>query len=472
MQEDIDNLGGFFSERANILEYSVSEISHQLRNVVEDNFSYVRIRGEISGLKKAASGHIYFSLKDEDAVINAICWRGTAAQLKLTPEDGLEVRATGKITTYAGRSNYQIIVDNMELTGEGALLKLLEERKKKLAAEGLFEESHKKSLPFMPQIIGVVTSPTGSVIRDILHRVSERFPTHVIVWPTLVQGEGAAQQISEAIKGFNQLQQNKPDVIIVARGGGSLEDLWCFNEENVVRAIYESTIPIISAVGHETDTTLADYAADRRAPTPTGAAEIAVPVRQDIYLALKESESHLIRLALQNMQRRKERLNYQSARITNIPRKLDEYAQRLDLWGERLNIERLFENNQQKLNILSASLRSPYERLKNMDYRLENLTHHLQQKIRGILQQADNRLNMYGAQLKNLSHQNILDRGYAMVTDDNGHVITQKSKLPDIFTLHLQDGTQKAMKAGRATTPKKKKQPKQSTKQSQGDLFG
>lgn len=468
MQEEIDNLGDFFLERTNILEYSVSEISRQLRDVVEDNFSYIRIRGEISGLKKAASGHIYFSLKDEDAVINAICWRATVAQLKLTPEDGLEVRATGKITTYAGRSNYQIIVDNMELTGEGALLKLLEERKRKLAAEGLFDESHKKPLPFMPQTIGVVTSPTGSVIRDILHRVNERFPARVIIWPTLVQGEGAAQQISNAIKGFNLLKQNKPDVIIVARGGGSLEDLWCFNEENVVRAIFESKIPIISAVGHETDTSLADYAADKRAPTPTAAAEIAVPVKQDIYFALQETENHLMHLAIQNIQKRKDRLNYLSARITNIPRKLDEYAQRLDLWGERLNIERLFEKNRQKLNILSASIRSPYERLQNMDYRLNHLTHILQQKIQSVLQQSDSRLKIYGAQLKSLSHQNILNRGYAMVTDENGHVITQKSALPDIFTIHLQDGQQKAMKAGRKATPKKG----QPTKSKQGDLFG
>lgn len=265
---------------------SVSALSQALKGLVETNFSFVRVKGEISGLKKAASGHLYFSLKDDEAVLNGICWRGGATKLSVAPQDGLEVVCTGKITTYPGRSNYQMIVDSMEAAGEGALLKLLEERRKKLLAEGLFAPERKKKIPFLPEVIGVVTSPSGAVIRDIMHRLNDRFPRRVLLWGALMQGDGAAEQVAAGIRGFNAIPPQgldtpsghipRPDVLIVARGGGSLEDLWAFNEEIVVRAAAESDIPLISAVGHETDTTLIDYAADLRAPTPTGAAEKAV----------------------------------------------------------------------------------------------------------------------------------------------------------------------------------------------------
>ena len=268
----------------NVQELSVSELSRALKRTVEDAYSYVRVRGEISGFKKAGSGHLYMTLKDTDAVIDAVCWRGSASRLMTKPEDGLEVIATGRLTTYPGRSKYQIVIEQMEMAGEGALLKLLEERRKKLADEGLFDESRKQPIPFLPEVIGVVTSPTGAVIRDILHRLSDRFPRHVLLWPVLVQGEGAAAQVAAAIEGFNRIapggQVPRPDLLIVARGGGSLEDLWGFNEEIVVRAAAASEIPLISAVGHETDTTLIDFASDRRAPTPTAAAEMAVPVQR------------------------------------------------------------------------------------------------------------------------------------------------------------------------------------------------
>ncbi|MBT8005269.1 MAG: exodeoxyribonuclease VII large subunit, partial [Rhodospirillales bacterium] len=238
----------------------VGEISQALKGVVEQSFARVRVRGEISGFKRAASGHMYFTLKDENAVLDGVCWKGTAGRLGLRPEDGIDIVATGRLTTYPGRSKYQIVVDQMELAGEGALLKLLEDRKKKLAAEGLFEESQKRPLPFIPEVIGVVTSPTGAVIRDILHRIGDRFPRRVILWPVVVQGDTAAEQIASAIEGFNALAAGgsvpRPDVLIVARGGGSLEDLWAFNEEVVVRAAAASDIPLISAVGHETDVTL------------------------------------------------------------------------------------------------------------------------------------------------------------------------------------------------------------------------
>ncbi|HTZ35437.1 MAG TPA: exodeoxyribonuclease VII large subunit, partial [Stellaceae bacterium] len=251
-------------------EYTVSELAAALKRSIEDNFSYVRVRGEISGYKRHGSGHCYFALKDADAVLDAVCWRTTAIRLAVKPEDGMEVVATGRLTTYPGRSKYQLVVDSLELAGRGALLKLLEDRRRRLAAEGLFDAERKRRLPFLPGVIGVVTSPSGAVIRDILHRLADRFPRRVVVWPVAVQGEGAAAQIAAAIDGFNRLPPGaadgppRPDLLIVARGGGSLEDLMAFNEEVVVRAAAASAIPLISAVGHETDTTLIDHASDRR----------------------------------------------------------------------------------------------------------------------------------------------------------------------------------------------------------------
>jgi exodeoxyribonuclease VII large subunit len=271
----------------NVVEFTVTELSAALKRTVEDAYGYVRVRGEITGYKGPhTSGHCYFALKDEGAKIEAVIWKGVFGRMRTKPMDGLEVVVTGKLTTYPNRSSYQIIVESLEPAGAGALMALLEERKKKLAAEGLFDEARKQLLPYLPTVIGVVTSPTGAVIRDILHRLADRFPRRVVVWPVRVQGEGAAEQVAAAIRGFNALPPKhpvpKPDLIIVARGGGSLEDLWAFNEEIVVRAAAESMIPLISAVGHETDVTLIDFASDKRAPTPTAAAEMAVPVRAEL----------------------------------------------------------------------------------------------------------------------------------------------------------------------------------------------
>src|ERR1700676_3818539 len=280
-------------------EYTVSELAAALKRSIEENFSVVRVRGEVSGFKRVSSGHCYFALKDADAVLDAVCWRTTAFKLSIQPEDGMEVIATGRLTTYPGRSKNQLIVDSIELAGIGALLKLLEERRRRLAAEGLFAAERKRKLPYLPEVIGVVTSPTGAVIRDILHRLADRFPRRVVVWPVSVQGENAAAQVAAAIEGFNLLQPGgavpRPDLIIVARGGGSLEDLMAFNEEIVVRAAAASAIPLISAVGHETDTTLIDHASDRRAPTPTAAAEMAVPVRLDLMAELSGKSARLAR---------------------------------------------------------------------------------------------------------------------------------------------------------------------------------
>src|SRR3954449_4561103 len=276
--------------RVNQPEYTVSELSLALKRAIEDGFGFVRVRGEVSGWKRHASGHCYFALKDSEAVLDAVCWRGTASRLDVRPEDGMEIICSGKLTTYAGRSKYQLVVERIELAGIGALLKMLEERRRRLMEEGLFAAERKKKLPFLPEVIGIVTSPTGAVIRDILHRLADRFPRRVLLWPVAVQGDGAAAQIAAAIEGFNRIEAGapgsngvpRPDLLIVARGGGSIEDLMAFNEEIVVRAAAASLIPLISAVGHETDTTLIDHASDRRAPTPTAAAEMAVPVRLDL----------------------------------------------------------------------------------------------------------------------------------------------------------------------------------------------
>ncbi|MGB6119227.1 MAG: exodeoxyribonuclease VII large subunit, partial [Mesorhizobium sp.] len=275
----------------NAHEFTVSDLSFALKRTVEDQFGNVRVRGEISGYRGPhSSGHAYFALKDDRARLDAVIWKGVFGRLKFRPEEGMEVIATGKLTTYPGKSNYQIVIDNLEPAGAGALMALLEERRRKLAAEGLFDDDRKQLLPFMPTVIGVVTSPTGSVIRDIIHRISDRFPLHVVVWPVRVQGETTGAEVSAAVEGFNALAPDgdipRPDVIIVARGGGSLEDLWGFNDEVVVRAVAASHIPVISAVGHETDWTLIDHAADVRAPTPTGAAEIAVPVKAELEATL------------------------------------------------------------------------------------------------------------------------------------------------------------------------------------------
>jgi exodeoxyribonuclease VII large subunit len=319
---------------------SVSELSLRLKRTVEDAFGFVRVRGEISGWKRAASGHCYLCLKDEKAVIDGVLWKVTAASLPFRPEDGIEVVATGKLTTYPGRSRYQIVIERLELAGQGALMALLDKRRRALAAEGLFDPGRKRKLPFQPRVIGVVTSPTGAVIRDILHRLADRCPCHVIVWPVQVQGETAAAQIAAAVRGFNALPAGgpvaRPDLLIVARGGGSIEDLWAFNEEEVVRAVAASDIPTISAVGHETDTSLCDFAADVRAPTPTAAAEMAVPVRGDLLGQLRELGHRIERCARRAMERSREQLESSLRRWPERDALLAPQRQRLDDLADRL----------------------------------------------------------------------------------------------------------------------------------------
>ena len=370
-----------------IPEFTVSEISFAIKRTMENTFAHVRVRGEIFGCKSADSGHYYLSLKDENANLSAVCWKGVAAGLKVKPEDGLEVIATGRITTFAGKSSYQLVIEQMEVAGTGALLKLLEERKQKFAAEGLFDPAHKKQIPFLPRVIGVVTSPTGAVIRDIIHRVTDRFPSRIIIWPTLVQGEGAAEQIAAAVNGFNRLPPNgqvpRPDLLIVARGGGSLEDLWCFNEEIVIRAVYDSEIPLISAVGHETDTMLIDFVSDLRAPTPTGAAEFAVPVKSELEARLLTLQSRLISAGCRYLQERRSLLDGLKRGIPNLEQILFENMQKLDDRSERLRIgfKNYLENRQNRLNLneikpfyITNILDKKNETLQNLGLRLESVS--------------------------------------------------------------------------------------------------
>ena len=327
--------------RANVPEWSVSELSAALKRTVEDEFGHVRVRGEISGYRGPhSSGHSYFALKDESARIDAVIWKGVAGRMRFKPEEGMEVIATGRLTTYPGRSNYQIVIESLEPAGVGALMALLEERKKKLAAEGLFDEARKQLIPYLPEVIGVVTSPTGAVIRDILHRLADRFPRNVLVWPVRVQGDGAAEEVAAAIRGFNAMAEDgklrRPELIIVARGGGSIEDLWSFNEEIVVRAAADSMIPLISAVGHETDVTLIDFAADVRAPTPTAAAEMAVPVRSDLLAEVSALGHRQTGAWLRGIETRRTELRAAARALQRPEQLLEARRQTLDNLSERL----------------------------------------------------------------------------------------------------------------------------------------
>ena len=416
--------------------YSVGEFSHVIKKLVETNFSYVRIRGEISRPSFPGSGHVYFTLKDSDGTIAAIIWKYTMPRLSIRPEEGMEVICTGKITTFAGQSKYQIIVDNMEVAGEGALLKMLEDRRKKLLAEGLFKQEHKKPIPYLPQIIGVITSPSGAVIKDILHRLSDRFPSHVYLWPVAVQGQGSAEQIANAIEKFNQFtdQTNikKPDLLIVARGGGSLEDLWSFNEEIVVRAVFNSSIPVISAVGHETDTTLIDFVSDLRAPTPTGAAEKSVPVRDELIARIDELNLRL-KTSFSN------KLNYNKDRLNNLIRLLGKPDQIFDNKNQTLDfiykdIENLFKNifveQKNKITQFAQRLIPPKELISNLDSKQQLLDTKFKNYLENILTNKETKLNSLSQLLEASSFNRVLDRGFSLVMDDNGKPIKLSSDAP------------------------------------------
>ena len=441
----------------NLPEMSVSELSGAIRRRLESDFERVRVRGELSGVARPSSGHVYFALKDAESLIDGVCWRSQVARLQVKPEDGLEVICTGRVTTYGARSKYQLVVDRMEMAGEGALLKMIEERRRRLAAEGLFDAARKLPLPFLPEVIGVVTSPTGAVIRDILHRLADRFPRRVLVWPVPVQGADAPARIAEAIAGFNALQPGgavpRPDLLIVARGGGSLEDLMAFNEEVVVRAAAASAIPLISAVGHETDTTLIDFAASLRAPTPTAAAELAVPVRGELLERTARAGSSLV-AALNRMAReRRARLEALALGLGDPRRLVEERAQRLDDRAERLALAmrglararraalgeafaRLPHPRQQVARArdraealaarLAAARAAGHRRAAEDRARLADLSARAGRLARRRVEEARRALDGDAALLESFSWQRVLERGFALVADRAGRPVVAR----------------------------------------------
>ena len=426
--------------KENIPEYSVTELSSALKSTIEDNFGYVRIKGELSGINKHSSGHIYLTLKDENAIINGIIWRSSVAKIKIQPEEGLEVICSGKISTgynpgrYPGRSNYQITIDSMKPAGVGALMAILEERKQKLKIEGLFEEIHKKTLPKYPTSIGVITSPTGAVLQDIKHRISDRFPCNIILWPVPVQGNDAAELIENAILGFNTLDEfkiQKPDIIILARGGGSIEDLWCFNEEEVVRAVFQSQIPVISAIGHETDTTLVDYAADMRAPTPTAAAELATPAKDILITELSENSNRL-NSSIKNI------VSMSRERVVSVQKLLPSYQNLFNLKLNDINVlaQRLptaikmyLQNEITNLQTSSSkiNLKILKEKIKNSQNSLSSLKNQLTNNSKTNLSTQSNRVLSASKLLESLSYKSVIKRGFSVVRNSSNIILTKKT---------------------------------------------
>ena len=465
--------------RINLPEITVSELSASLKRTVEEAFPYVRLRGEVSGYKGPhSSGHVYFSLKDEGARIDAIIWKGTFGRLRFRPEEGLEVIATGRVTTYPGKSSYQIVIDSIEPAGVGALMALLEERKKKLAAEGLFDEERKKPLPYLPRVIGVITSPTGAVIRDILHRLADRFPRHVLVWPVRVQGEACASEVAAAIAGFNALKPGgpipRPDVLVVARGGGSLEDLWGFNEEIVARAAAAGDIALVSAGGHETDFTLIDLVADRRAPTPTAAAEMIVPVRAELIAETEDFGTRLIGAALRFIERLRNEVRGLARGIPALDSLLAMPRQRLDSVGERLPKALRANAHAHRVQFARASsrlvpfaLRTSVERGRE---RTQLLFERAQRAFRTRFDARKAQLRGLAQLLEALSYHGVLARGFALVRDAAGAPVrsVQAVAAGDRLAIEFSDGTVPAIAQG-GTAPKRRRG---GAGGGQGSLFG
>jgi len=462
------------STRANLPEYSVSEVSAALKRTVEDAFAFVRVRGEVSKVTFQSSGHVYFDLKDDKAVLNAVCWRSTAQRIKVKPQQGIEVVCTGRISTYAGSSRYQLIVEQVELAGLGALMALLDERRKRLATEGLFEAARKRPLPFLPSVIGVITSPTGAVIRDIMHRLDARFPRRVLLWPVAVQGERAAAEVVAAIRGFNSLEVGgrvpRPELLIVARGGGSIEDLMAFNEESVVRAAFEGTIPLISAVGHETDTTLIDFVSDMRAPTPTAAAELAVPVRAELLSQTLDLERRFRRCLIVRMDERRRNLG-QTARI--LPRAEQLFAaprQRLDFAGERLGTALRANLHEHKARLTeSVAVLRPNRLVRQFSLsreRVSGFASRLSRAQRARLSEIRKQLASLGRIMESVSYRAVLERGFVLVRGENGSVRRRADAVVsgERLSLGFVDGTRAAVADG-PVAPKPKSRAKASGEQ-------
>ncbi|EAQ04199.1 exodeoxyribonuclease VII, large subunit [Pseudooceanicola batsensis HTCC2597] len=492
----------------NAHEFTVSELSGAVKRAIESGFGHVRVRAEVGRVSRPRSGHMYFDLKDDRAVLSAVSWKGQVARMQVQPEEGMEVIATGRMTTFPGQSKYQLIVDNVEPAGAGALMALLEKRKAMLRAEGLFAAERKRPLPYLPRVVGVVTSPSGAVIRDILHRLRDRFPVHVLIWPVAVQGQTCAAEVSRAIAGFNRLSPAgavpRPDLLIVARGGGSIEDLWGFNEEIVARAAASSEIPLISAVGHETDTTLIDFVSDRRAPTPTAAAELAVPVRAELTGWVADMRARLIRAQGQAILSRRQRLS-DLARALPRPERLTETArQKLDTWGERLpnalrrgvaarrvalsdcsgalrpgllrrriaedrqrvadrgarlpsSMTRNVMQHRRQFETCAARLQPATLRRETLRQReaLEKLANRFAEAARRSVESRRDRLATLDRLRETLGYRETLARGYAVVRDGNGAVMTRKAQAEQAESLAIEfaDGT---LDQGASPAPRKK----------------
>ncbi|HBZ45425.1 MAG TPA: exodeoxyribonuclease VII large subunit [Maritimibacter sp.] len=506
----------------NAPEFSVSELSGAVKRMIEGEFGHVRIRGEVGRVSRPRSGHVYLDLKDDKAVLSGVMWKGVAARQATQPEEGMEVVATGRLTTFPGQSKYQIVIEEIAPAGMGALMAMLEKRKAALHAEGLFAPERKQALPFLPEVIGVVTSPSGAVIRDILHRLRDRFPRKVLIWPVAVQGERCAPEVANAIRGFNALTPGgaipRPDVLIVARGGGSVEDLWGFNEEAVVRATAESDIPLISAVGHETDTTLIDYASDRRAPTPTAAAEIAVPVRRDLLAWTAEQEGRLTAALMQGITRRAQRLTDLSRALPRAETLLDTPRQRLDRAGDRLPaaLRSVVHQGEARLSRVAGGLRPSLltgrtgqmrDRLQNWSGRLapalergrlakarelekvaprldprridqarergqrdlEALSARLARAGQGQIDGWQARLDGLDRMRQTLGYTETLKRGYAVVRGD-GDVVTTQAAAKAAGALEIEFADGKLAVGGGAVKATSKKKPKEEPPE-QGSLF-
>ena len=479
-------------------EFSVTELSGAIKRVIEGEFSHVRIKGEVGRVSRPRSGHIYLDLKDDKSVINGVIWKGVAGRLQTQPEEGMEVVATGRVTTFGGQSKYQIVIEDIKPAGMGALMALLEKRKTMLSAEGLFEETRKRPLPYLPEVIGVVTSPSGAVIRDILHRLRDRFPRKVLIWPVAVQGAKCAPEVVRAIEGFNALKiggaMPRPDLLIVARGGGSVEDLWGFNEESVARAVAASNIPLISAVGHETDTTLIDFVSDKRAPTPTAAAELAVPVRIELMAWLDQQSARMTTSLSGGLQRRSQRLRDLSRALPRLETLLDGPRQRFDTTGARLGpalmsgvqrrkvrlseaagglrpaaMQRMIGNERRRLDALSARMGPALERCVSIDQRRQAVSA-MAQRVADAGQQrvnaARNKIEAMDRLRLTLGYEATLSRGYAVVRGD-GDVVTTKKAARKAQELEIQFADGRIVVGGKAA-PARRAAPKPTD---QGSLF-
>lgn len=425
-----------------IKEYTVSEVSKAIKFLIEDQIGYVKIKGEISGFKRASSGHLYFSLKDSNSLISAVLFRGAASSINFEVEDGLEVFAYGRITTYAGRSNYQIIVEKLEIAGVGVLMEMIEKRRQKFLKLGYFDDRHKKSLPFWPKEIAVITSKTGAVIHDILHRIKERFPTKISLYPVSVQGAKAHLEIINAIKYFEN-REDKADLIIIARGGGSFEDLLPFNEEELIEAVFAAQIPIISAIGHETDTSLIDYVTDLRAPTPTAAAEIATPILSELKYTLENLDLRLKNQIRDFIERKEQDLDRIDRFLTNPTDYLDKLHVKINDFGSflNLNLQNNIQREERRMNFIETSFKDFDLRIAEINNNLEGIFERISQKVKENIRDSENQLDIAGKLLVNCDYKNVLKRGYALLSDDKGFVkyISDLENKDDIF-IEMQDG--------------------------------